>query len=993
VNDNASTAEDTPVVISVLPNDSDRDGDPLTVTNAIAANGVVTINPDGTITYTPNPNFNGVDTITYTISDGNGGTSVATVTVGVGLVNDPPVATALANLANVDSAPISLSVASAYSDPDGNPLEFTATGLPAGLSIGPDGVISGTIDPAASQTNNGVYTVTVTASDGQGGAVSRTFTWTVTNPAPVAANDTETTPEDTPVTIPVLSNDNDPDGDPLTITAATSPNGTVTINADGTLGFTPAPNFNGVATISYTISDGNGGTAIATATVTVTPVNDPPVASNDSAVTNEDTPVRVAVLPNDSDLDGDPLTVVSASAGNGTVTINPDGTITYVPNPNFNGVDAITYTISDGRGGTSTATVQITVNPVNDVPVAVNDSATTAEDQPVTIPILANDSDADGNPLTITAATSPNGIVTINPDGTITFVPNANFNGPATITYTISDGQGGTTTATVAVNVTPINDSPVARNDSVTVAEDTPIRVSPLTNDSDVDGNPLSIVSASSPNGTVTINPDGTISFVPDPNFNGPTTITYQISDGQGGFATATISVNVTPVNDPPVARNDALSMDEDTTVRIPVLSNDTDADGDPLTVTAASSPNGTVAINADGTISFTPTRDFFGPATITYTITDGNGGTSTATVTVNVRNINELPVDGDERLTTIGGVENVIPVLANATDPDGNPISIFSASVDVGTVIINADGTLNYVAPFGYSGPATIVYIVSDGQGGFDRSIVIIDVIEAAADINALLGQKPTGQNEGWRVDAIRDQSDAYISVPYPILDAVNGFRSLNGTVDLNINRPLLTMVNGISWLRGTPAHDPDGHPVDDTSRYIDRIRDLRFGADRLFDPRFGDFIVKSLTGFSVRELNTGNDQIMIESVVRDRVIYMEVRDIGADSDPRITEYQLLMRGGGALPEWIHMDKRGLAIIERPVDADEIHLIVRAIRADGKIIEIPVLVQGATGEIQLDGKTKEIGKISAAPLGEAMALAQSASADETAQLLAAFKV
>jgi large repetitive protein len=991
VNDNASTAEDTPVTVAVLPNDSDRDGDPLTVTNAIAANGVVTINPDGTITYTPNPDFNGVDTITYTISDGNGGTSVATVTVGVGLVNDPPVATPLPNLANVDSAPVSRSVASAFSDPDGNPLEFSATGLPPGLSISPAGVISGTIDPAASQNNGGVYTVTVTASDGQGGAVSRTFTWTVTNPAPVAANDAATTAEDTPVTISVLSNDNDPDGDPLTITAATSPNGTVTINSDGTLGFTPAPNFNGVATISYTISDGNGGTATATATVTVTPVNDPPVASNDSATTNEDTPVRVAVLPNDSDLDGDPLTVISASAGNGTVTINPDGTITYVPNPNFNGVDAITYTISDGRGGTSTATVQITVNPVNDVPVAVNDSATTPEDQPVTIPVLANDSDADGNPLTITAATSPNGTVTINPDGTITFTPNADFNGLATITYTISDGQGGTTTATVAVNVTPINDPPVARNDSVTVAEDTPIRVSSLANDSDVDGNPLTIVSASSPNGTVTINPDGTISFVPDPNFNGPTTITYQISDGQGGFATATISVNVTPVNDPPVAVNDVVTMDEDTTARIPVLSNDTDRDGDPLRITQASSPNGLVAINADGTISFTPTRDFFGPATITYTITDGNGGTSTATVTVNVRNINELPVDGDERLTTIGGVDNVIPVLANATDPDRDRLTIFSASVDVGTVTVNADGTLSYVAPFGYSGPATIVYIVSDGQGGFDRSVVIIDVIEAAADINALLGTNSSGIPDGWRVDRMRDQSEEFIDVPLIIDQTANDFRSLNPTPMLFGHRPLLTAINGISWLGGTPEHDADGHPILETTHYIDRIRDLRFGHDRLFDPRWGDFMVKTLTGFSVRQLDTGNDQIMIDSVVRDRVIYMEIKDIGKDSDPRIVEYQLRSRNGAPLPDWIRMDSRGLAIIERPVDAQEIRLIVRAIRADGQVIEIPVVVQGATGEIQLDealaGK-----KISAAePLSQKLAAASAAATNEAARLAAAF--
>jgi large repetitive protein len=995
VNDVASTPEDPlfPLNINVLANDSDPDGDALTVTTASAGNGTVVILPNGTIDYTPGPNFNGVDTITYTISDGNGGTANATVTVTVGPRNDPPVAVNDSTSTNEDT-PVTIPVLANDSDIDGNPLTVVSATAPNGtVVINPDG----TVTYAPNANFNGVDTITYTISDGQGGFATATVTVDVNpvNDPPIAVNDSATMAEDTPVTVAVLANDSDVDGDLLTVTSATSPNGAVTINPDGTITFVPTANFNGPTTITYTISDGNGGTSTATVTLTVTAVNDLPVANPSTATTNEDTPVVLPVLANDTDDDGNPLTVTAASAANGTVTILPDGTVRYVPDPNFNGTDTVTYTISDGQGGTATSTVTVTVNPVNDVPVAVNDNATTPEDSPVTIPVLANDTDADGNPLTITAATSPNGTVVINPDGTITFTPNANFNGPTTITYTISDGQGGTATATVAVNVTPINDPPVARPDTANTSEDTPVTISPLANDSDVDGNPLAITAATSPNGTVVINPNGTITFTPDANFNGPTTITYTISDGQGGTSTTTIAVNVAPVNDPPVARNDVFTMDEDTTARIPVLANDTDADGDPLTVTAASSPNGTVVINADGTVSFTPAANFSGPATITYTISDGRGGTSTATVTVNVVNTNELPVDGDEAVTAIGGSPRVIAVLDNATDPERDPLSVFFAEVESGegTVVINPDGTITYTAPPEFQGIAVIRYIVSDGRGGFDLSFVTVTVTQATADINALLGTKAPGVPDGWLVDEIRDQSNEYITVPYPIFDTVNGFRSLNGTPDLNVNRPLLTAINGISWLRGTPAHDPDGHPIDDTSGYIDRIRDLRFGADRLFDPRFGDFIAKSLTGFSVRELNTGNDQIMIESVVRDRVIYMEVRDIGADTDPRIVEYQLLMHGGGALPEWILMDKRGLAIIERPVDAEEIHLIVRAIRADGKVIEVPVVIQGSTGEIQLDGKVKETGKISAAPLGEAMALAQSAAADETAQLLAAFKV
>jgi large repetitive protein len=992
VNDLASTPEDFPVNINVLANDSDPDGDTLSVTTASAGNGTVVILPGGTIDYTPGPNFNGTDTITYTISDGNGGTATATVTVTVGARNDPPVAVNDATSTNEDT-PVTIPVLANDSDIDGNPLSVVSATAPNGtVVINPDGTV--TYTPNADF--NGTDTIIYQISDGQGGFATATVTVIVrpVNDPPVARDDTATTPEDTPVTVAVLGNDTDVDGDPLTVTSATSPNGAVTINPDGTITFTPTANFNGPTTITYTISDGNGGTSTATVTLTVAAVNDPPVANPSVATTNEDTPVVLTPLANDSDADGNPLTVTAVSAQNGTVTINPDGTVRYVPNPNFNGTDTVTYTISDGQGGTATSTVAVTVNPVNDVPVAVNDNATTPEDSPVTIPVLGNDTDADGNPLTVTAATSPNGSVVINPDGTITFTPNPNFNGPTTITYTISDGQGGTATAIVAVNVTPVNDPPVARPDTAATPEDTPVTIAPLTNDSDVEGNPLTITTATSPNGTVVINANGTITFTPDPNFNGPTAITYTISDGQGGTSTAIIAVNVAPVNDPPVARNDVFTMDEDTTARIPVLANDTDADNDPLTVTAATSPNGTVVINADGTVSFTPTTNFFGPATITYTISDGNGGTSTATVTVNVVNTNELPVDGDEAVFAIGGAPRIIAVLDNATDPERDSLSVFFAEVESGegTVEINPDGTITYTAPPEFQGVAVIRYIVSDGRGGFDLSFVTVTVTQATADINALLGTKAPGIPDGWLVDQALDQSDAFITAPYPILDTVNGFRSLNGTPDLGGKRPLLTAVNGISWLRGVGELDGNGHPVGEVVDYIDRIRDLRFGADRLFDHRFGDFIVKSLTGFSVRELNTGNDQVIIESVVRDRVIYMEIRDIGKDSDPRMVEYQLHSRDGKPLPDWIHMDARGLAIIERPVDAETIHLIVRAIRADSQVIEIPVIVQGATGEIQLDKKIGTDKISSAAPLKETMALAQASVANETAQLLAAFK-
>ena len=180
-------------------------------------------------------------------------------------------------------------------------------------------------------------------------------------------------------------------------------------------------------------------------TVTVTPVNDAPAASADSASVAEDGTVSIPVLANDTDADNDTLTVSAVTQGtHGSVTINPDKIVTYTPAANFNGSDSFTYTISDGHGGTATASVNVTVTPVNDAPVANADAATTPEDTAVTASVLANDTDLDGHTLSVASVTQGvKGSVVINPNGTVTYTPNADSNGSDAFTYTASDGNGG----------------------------------------------------------------------------------------------------------------------------------------------------------------------------------------------------------------------------------------------------------------------------------------------------------------------------------------------------------------------------------------------------------------------------------------------------------------------------------------------------------------------------------------------------------------------
>ncbi|MHA2742611.1 tandem-95 repeat protein, partial [Vibrio harveyi] len=637
----------------------------------------------------------------------------------------PPVAEDDSVLTDEDAS-VSIDVLANDQDADSDSLSIESATVPA--EQGTVEIIDGKLIFTPAEDFNGEATVTYVVTDG---ALTDEATVTVTvnpiNDAPVAVDDTVTTDEDTAVTIDVLANDSDPENDTLTITAASVPaeQGTVTI-VDGKLVFTPAENFNGDATISYTISDGQL-TDDATVAVTVNPVNDAPVAVDDTVTTDEDTAVTIDVLANDSDPENDQLTITNASvpAEQGTVAI-VDGKLVFTPAENFNGDATISYTISDGQL-TDDATVAVTVNPVNDAPVAVDDTVTTDEDTAVTIDVLANDSDPENDQLTITNASVPaeQGTVTIV-DGKLVFTPAENFNGDATISYTISDGELSDD-ATVAVTVNPVNDAPVAVDDTVATDEDTAVTIDVLANDSDPENDQLTITNASVPaeQGTVTI-VDGKLVFTPAENFNGDATISYTISDGELSDD-ATVAVTVNPVNDAPVAVDDTVATDEDTAVTIDVLANDSDPENDQLTITNASVPaeQGTVTI-VDGKLVFTPAENFNGDATISYTISDGQL-TDDATVAVTVNPVNDAPVAVNDVVSTDEDTAVTIDVLANDSDPENDQLTITNASVpaEQGTVAI-VDGKLVFTPAENFNGDATISYTISDGQLTDDATVAV---------------------------------------------------------------------------------------------------------------------------------------------------------------------------------------------------------------------------------------------------------------------------
>ena len=368
-----------------------------------------------------------------------------------------------------------------------------------------------------------------------------------------------------------------------------------------------------------------------------------PTAVNDTATTNEDTATDIAVLTNDTDPDGDTLSVTAVTdPPNGTATVNPDGTVHYVPDADYNGPDGFDYTIADATARTDTGSVAVTVTAVNDPPVAVDETASTPEDESTLVDVLANDSDIDGDLLVIASVGGASHGTTAIEGGQVRYTPNAAYSGLDAFDYTVSDGAGGTDTGSVTVAVTDVNHPPVANDDTATTSEDTSSLIDVRANDTDVDGDPLTLTSVNAPShGTAAIEA-GQVRYTPAANYNGPDSFGYTVDDGAGGSASATVFVTVTAVNDAPVAAADTATTAEDVSTLVNVLANDTDIDGGALVISAVDTPShGTTAIES-GQVRYTPALDYFGPDSFSYTVSDGAGGSATASVSMTVTSVAE---------------------------------------------------------------------------------------------------------------------------------------------------------------------------------------------------------------------------------------------------------------------------------------------------------------------------------------------------------------
>ncbi|MDF4530113.1 tandem-95 repeat protein [Vibrio parahaemolyticus] len=657
--DIATTQEDTAVTIDVLPNDTDVDGDTLSIQSASVPSDQGTVEiVDGKLVFTPAENFNGDAEITYTVTDGQL-TDEAKVAVTVNPVNDAPtikvdaVESITEDGVNSDTVVATLTVRDTDTPEDqltvslennsngyfvlvGNEVKLTQAGVDA---VNNDELNLKDLTISASVSDG----VNPTASDSDSLIVNRV------NDAPTVENaiaDQELSEDFATYTIDL--NDAFKDSDSA-LNFSVSGNSNVLVSIEnGIATISPTADWNGSETLTFTATDPSGESVSQTVDFTVAPVVD---IVADKATVVEDTPTIIKVLGNDT-FEGDGKVVsldTNNGPSNGTVSINPDGSVTYTPNDNYHGADSFTYIVTSG-GVSESTTVRVDVTPVNDAPVAKDDTAITDEDTPVTIDVLPNDTDVDGDKLSIQSATVPEaqGKVEIV-DGKLVFTPAENFHGHAEITYTVTDGAL-TDQATVKVTVNAVNDTPVVESNIAdqALAEDfTPYTIDLNTAFSDVDNVDGELTFSVSGNSNIQVAiVNGIATITPTADWNGSETLTFTATDPSGESVSQTVDFTVAPVVD---IEADSTNVVEDIPTIINVLGNDTFEGKDKVvSLDAENGPkNGTVTVNNDGTVTYTPDDNYVGKDTFTYVVTSGGVSEST-TVTVNVTPVNDKPESED---------------------------------------------------------------------------------------------------------------------------------------------------------------------------------------------------------------------------------------------------------------------------------------------------------------------------------------------------------
>jgi Tol biopolymer transport system component len=586
-------------------------------------------------------------------------------------------------------------------DADGDALRVTTAAAP-GHTVALAGSVA-TVTPAADFA--GTIDLAFELSDGSHTAVGHAqVTVTAVNDAPTAASATQQ------IHGPaiVLLAGRDVDDDPLTYEVVTGPaHGVLSGTAPG-LTYTPTAGFIGDDAFTYRVHDAALASADATVSLQVSP-GASPIATTETVPGVEDQ--TAAVLLRGSDPDGNPLTfTVLTPPAHGRLTGTPPA-LSYTPELNFAGDDALTFAVSNGYASSAAATVTLRVAQVNDAPIALPGSLGTSEDTPAQLTLTGGD--VENDVLTFTVSQPAHGTVTgVGPARQYT--PAANYHGPDSFTFTVSDGQLSSAPATIAIDVASVDDAPVAVATARTTQEDVPVALTIV--GSDADGDALAFAITTPPaHGALTGTPPA-VTYAPDPDFNGTDAFAFAVTANGVTSAPATVALTVTPVNDAPIASGTELATPEDTAVAIPLVASD--PDGDPLTLTILEAPADGVLTGSGATRQYTPAANATGTRTLRFRASDGQLS-STATITIVIAPVNDAPTAAEDFAATDRDAAITIDVLANDRDVDGDPLALDSVAAPAHGDAEIVDGKLVYTPAAGFTGAETFAYTASDGNGG----------------------------------------------------------------------------------------------------------------------------------------------------------------------------------------------------------------------------------------------------------------------------------
>ncbi|MEA1834546.1 Ig-like domain-containing protein [Methylobacterium durans] len=899
--DAATTLQGQPVVVAVTANDADPDGDAFALVadpgRATASHGTVTVDPaSGTLTYLPDPGFRGTDTIAYTIRDAQGDEGTGFLTISVAPANQRPIA------------------------PDRLAARIAADADRIDLDLGP-------------------YFA-------------------------------------------------DPDGDALAYAAIGLPPGLSLDPATGRITGRIDPSASGADgshtyLVEVTARDPSG--LAVTRAFAWTAINPPPEAGNDAVATAEETAIDIEVIQagapagtpgRDTDPDGDRLAVVPGSlrAGHGTVSLNGDGTIRYVPEANFNGTDTILYNVADGNGGVSTGAVTVTVSPVNDVPLAGALADRAGADGEIvdlqTAPAFSDADSGDRAPastpdrLTYAATGLPPGLSIDPATGRITgrIASDASTRAPEgryAVTVTARDLAGAF--ASSSFTFTARNLAPLAGDDDIATDEDAPLTGSVLGNDADPDGDALAVATLRHPaHGTLALRPNGSFTYVPDPNYNGPDSFTYRLRDSDGATATATVRLTVRSVNDAPEAGAPPLSTPEDTPVDGRVAMRD--VDGDPLAVAVEQPPrSGNLVLRPDGGYTYTPDRDFHGRDSFTLRVSDPNGGVTLVTVPVTIEPVNDAPDGSADPLVLPANTSAPGRVLA--TDRDGDAVRFRLASPPRnGTVALAPDGTYVYEPYDGYSGTDLFQVLASDGQGGETLIAVRVGVTPNPIEVRPPAPPAPAAPDpddgRAWRPLAPPPVVTA-TGIILPTVAELGALRSISDTI--LADGAVVAAVNGVRFLGGidiVPVRPAIQQEADRLARLGAELPAPEIGLETpWFSPR--PFMGRSL-GLTFGDepgLASPLRDVVVEAIRRPDAFGLSLRNLAPETSGIVA---ITLRGAddGPAPAWLETDGSGSFWGRPPAGAGRVAVTVDVTLADGRVVRAPLDLDPETGEIRAGRKT-----------------------------------